>query len=206
MTPMLEFRDFLAATQQPERRAEVRDHRRRDGQVHYRKRGQGELLIRGPYKLEFRQELLARLLDVQAKVRRNGPDNQYELNSPAELYVIRRLWRAEAQDWDDSVKRIYRDVTHSDLPWPQDDGAIFGEAERALLAQICAEEELPLGMMIAMIESQRQTTGGLGGRAATHARIDAALHNDWRSEAEVVASVDRHHQLVEAQTSGIPRA
>ncbi|NNJ10293.1 DNA phosphorothioation system sulfurtransferase DndC [Chloroflexales bacterium ZM16-3] len=206
MAPMLEFRDFLAATQQPERRAEVRDYRRRDGQVHYRKRGQGELLIRGPYKLEFRQDLLARLLDVQNQVRRDGPDPQYELISPAELYAIRRLWRAEAQDWEDSVKRIYRDVTHSDLPWPEDDGAIFGEAERALLAQICAEEDLPVGLMIALIESQHQATAGLGGRAATHARIDAALHSDWRSEADVVASVERHHQLVEAQASGINRA
>jgi DNA sulfur modification protein DndC len=198
MAPMLEFRDFLAATQEPERRKEVRDYRRRDGLVHFRKRGQGELLIRGPYRLEFRKELLARLLSVQEQVRREGPDSTIELISPDELYEIRRLWRIEAHDWEDSVPRIYREVAGADLPWPQDDGAVFGASERALLAQICAEEELPLELMLALIESQRQSST-LTGRTAIHARIDEVLRSEWRSEDEVIAAVGTHHQRLEGQ-------
>lgn len=198
MEPMLEFRDFLAATQEPERRKEVRDYRRRDGLVHFRKRGQGELLIRGPYRFEFRKELLTRLLRVQEQIRCEGPDRDIELISPDELYEIRRLWRVEAHDWEDSVPVIYHQVTGRDLPWPQDDGAVFGGSERALLAQICAEEEVPLDLMLALIESQRQH-GGLGGRAAIHARIDEVLHSEWRSEEEVIAAVTSHHPLLEGR-------
>lgn len=198
MSPMLEFRDFLAATQEPERRKEVRDYRRRDGLVHFRKRGQGELLIRGPYRLAFRKELLARLLSVQEQVRREGPDNTIELISSDELYEIRRLWRVEAHDWEDSVPGIYREVTGADLPWPQDDGAVFGASERALLGQICAEEEIPLELMLALIESQRQSST-LTGRTAIHARIDEVLRSEWRSEDEVLAAVGTHHQRLEGQ-------
>ncbi|GAB4190359.1 MAG: DNA phosphorothioation system sulfurtransferase DndC [Roseiflexaceae bacterium] len=198
MAPMLEFRDFLAETQDPERRKEVRDYRRRDGLVHFRKRGQGELLIRGPYRLEFRKELLARLLRVQAQVQREGPDAELELITPDELYEIRRLWRVEAQDWEDSVPTIYRSATGGDLPWPQDEGAIFGPAERALLAQICAEENMPLDLMLALIESQRQH-GTLTGRTAIHARIDDVLRSEWRSEEEVVRAVEEHHRRLEQQ-------
>lgn len=198
MVPMLEFRDFLAATQDPERRKEVRDYRRRDGLVHFRKRGQGELLIRGPYRLAFRKQLLKRLLQVQEQVRRDGPDAQIELISPEELYEIRRLWRVEAQDWEDLVPDIYRTTTGRDLPWPQDDGALFGAAERALLAQICAEEEVPVDLMLALIESQRQH-GTLSGRAVIHARIDTVLRSEWRSEEDVIAAVDTHYQRLEGQ-------
>ena len=196
MAPMLEFRDFLAATQDPERRKEVRDYRRRDGLVHFRKRGQGELLIRGPYRLIFRKELLTRLLSAQVQVQRNGPDATYELISPEELYEIRRLWRVEAHDWEDAIPGIYRQVTGQDLPWPHDDGVVFGSSERALLAQICAEEELPLDLMLALIESQRQG-GALTGRTVIHARIDEVLRSEWRSEADVVVAVDAHHQRLE---------
>ncbi|MDZ4721618.1 MAG: DNA phosphorothioation system sulfurtransferase DndC [Roseiflexaceae bacterium] len=196
MSPMLEFRDFLAATQDPERRKEVRDYRRRDGLVHFRKRGNGELLIRGPYRLEFRKQLLARLLNVQEQVRRNGPDAHIELISPEELYEIRRLWRIEAQDWADSIPAIYREATGRDLPWPEDDGAVFGAAERALLAQICAEEDVPLDLMLALIESQRQH-GALAGRTVIHARVDEVLRSEWRNEEEVIASVNIHYQHLE---------
>jgi DNA sulfur modification protein DndC len=196
MIPMLEFRDFLAETQDPERRKEVRDYRRRDGLVHFRKRGQGELLIRGPYRFEFRKELLARLLRVQAQVQRDRPDLGLELISPEELYEIRRLWQVEAHDWEDSLPAIYRETTGQDLPWPEDDGAVFGAAERALLAQICAEEEVPLDLMLALIESQRQH-GALTGRTAIHARIDEVLRSEWRNEEDVTAAVETYHQRME---------
>ncbi|MEI8165748.1 MAG: DNA phosphorothioation system sulfurtransferase DndC [Chloroflexales bacterium] len=205
MAPMLEFRDFLAATQDPERRKEVRDYRRRDGLVHFRKRGQGELLIRGPYRLTFRKELLTRLLTVQMQVQRNGPDASYELISPAELYEIRRHWPVEGHDWDDSIPAIYRQITGRDLPWPHDDGAVFGASERALLAQICAEEELPLDLMLALIESQRQG-GALTGRTAIHARIDEILRSEWRSEADVVSAVGAHQQRLEGHLSATEEA
>jgi DNA sulfur modification protein DndC len=191
MIPMLEFRDFLAETQVLERKHEVRDYRRRDGLVKVRKK-QGTL-IRGPYRLDFRKELLRRLLSVQVQVRREGPDPSLTLISNEELREIRRLWRVEAQDWEDSVPAIYREVTEQDLAWPADDGANFGPDEQALLAQVCAEEEIPVDLLKALIESQRQQNGP-GSRAKTHARIDEILQSEWRGEREVIAAIESYHQ------------
>jgi len=191
MTPMLEFRDFLAETQDPERKKDIRDYRRRDGQIKVRKKQL--TLIRGPYLLTFRKQLLERLLRIQEQVRREGRDPELTLISDEELYEIRRLWRAEAQDWDDSVPAIFRAATNRDLPWPQDDAVLFGMNERALLAQVCAEEAVPLDLLMTLIEGQRQN-GGVGGRTAVHARIDEILRSEWRSETEVLEAVTTHQQ------------
>jgi len=46
---------------------------------------------------------LEKVLRAQQSVRRNGPDKNVELISEEELHEIRRLWRTERQDWEDSV-------------------------------------------------------------------------------------------------------
>ena len=102
--PLLEFRDFLASTQEPENKAKWREHRRRGGFVSERN-GQ---LIRGPYRMEFCKELLRRLLETQQQVRQEGPNPDIELITLPELEEIRKIWRTERQDWEDSVPQIYR--------------------------------------------------------------------------------------------------
>jgi DNA sulfur modification protein DndC len=191
MIPMLDFRDFLAATQEFERKHEVRDYRRRDGLVKVRK--QQGTLIRGPYRLAFRQELLERLLTVQKQVREDGPDSKLTLISIEELYQIRRLWRTEANDWEDSVPQIYERVMGETFHVPQDDTVLFGSEERGVLAEVCAEADVPIELMMALIESQRQQHT-LRSRAAIHARIDDILRSEWRSEEEVLEAVEQHQQ------------
>lgn len=190
MIPMLEFRDFLAETQNIERKQEVRDYRRRDGLVKVRK--QQGTLIRGPYRLSFRKELLERLLIVQKQIREDGPDPHITLISHQELYQIRRLWRIEANDWDDCVPQIYYKVMGEILPLPHEDTIMFGTEERDVLVQVCAEVDVPIDLMIALIESQRQQYT-LSSRTAIHNRIDEVLRSEWRSENEVLEAV-RHHQ------------
>jgi DNA sulfur modification protein DndC len=203
MEPMLNFRDFLAQTQDPERKKEVRDYRRRDGQVKVRKKQL--TLIRGPYTLDFRKLLLKKLLHVQTLVRQDRPDLDLTLISAEELFEIRRLWRVEAQDWEDSVRTIYDEVTGDrEILWPQDDAALFGPNEQAILAQICAEEDLPPSLLMALIESQRQQEGVIK-RSAIHAQIDDILRSEWRSEDEVleaVAAHQRHQQELGLQSIG----
>ncbi|HMN13246.1 MAG TPA: hypothetical protein PKD55_13080, partial [Bellilinea sp.] len=74
-------------------------------------------LIRGPYRLEFCKEMLRRLLQTQQQVRTQGPDPEIELISEAEIHEIRRIWRTERQDWDDSVPQIYYEMTGKRLNW-----------------------------------------------------------------------------------------
>ena len=58
MIPLLEFRDFLADTQDPEKKPEIREYRRRNGQITIL----NNKLIHGPYTLDFCKELLTKLL------------------------------------------------------------------------------------------------------------------------------------------------
>ena len=71
LEPLLDLRDFLAATQTPERKAEVRDYRRRTGQVTFVEGRESP--IPGPYTFGFRQEVLHRLLEAQKQVANNAP-------------------------------------------------------------------------------------------------------------------------------------
>ncbi len=69
------------------------------------------------YTLEFRKELLRRLLRVQEQVRREGPDPSLTLIDFEELCAIRELWRSEG-DWEDSLPQIYREIVGHDEAWP----------------------------------------------------------------------------------------
>jgi len=193
MQPMLDLRDFLADTQKIERKQEVRDYKRRDGKVKVRKKQRS--LIRGPYTFEFRQKLLTRLLRVQEQVRREGPHPDLVLISEEELFEIRHLWKVEQQDWQDSVPRIYQSATGRELPLPVDDSVTFGLDEHAILDQICAEEEVPVKLLMALIESQRQISM-FQSRAAVHRRIDEIMRSEWRSEEEVLRAVKEFQENV----------
>jgi DNA sulfur modification protein DndC len=147
-------------------------------------------LIRGPYKLEFCQEILVRLLKAEEEVRRLAPPGQaVKLISSEELLEIRRIWRYERHDWEDSLPRIYTEATGQELEIPVDDGAIFSPDDEALLAELCAEHDLSLGMLKRLLDTERDLQG-LARRAGALDRLAAVLGQEWRSEAEVMAAID----------------
>jgi DNA sulfur modification protein DndC len=181
MLPLLEFRDWLTETQDPAKKHLYRRHKRRTGEVlvigktHDDKpiRGiknidlyikeTGEeikegMIVRGPYELWFRQEMLRRLLGVQAAVRANGPDPKQTLITEAELHEIRRLWRTEEYDWADS------------LP--------------AILDQLCETHELPVKLVAGLLEEERQMQG-MHRRSGIFQRLDTVLGEEWRDEESI---------------------
>jgi DNA sulfur modification protein DndC len=180
MLPLLEFRDWLAETQDPERKHAYRDFKRRTGQVTI-KNGK---LIRGPYRLDFCKEILRRLLETQNQVRALGPDPAVELITEAELHEIRRLWRTERQDWGDSVPQIYAEMTGRQLPWLQDDIGTFSAQEYQALHAVCQQHHLPTDMVAKLLEQERQMQG-MHRRAGIFQRIDSVLGEEWRDEATV---------------------
>ena len=185
MMPLLEFRDFLASTQEPEHKAKWREHRRRGGFVSDRN-GQ---LIRGPYKLEFCKNLLRMLLETQHKVRTEGPDPEIELITLPELEEIRKIWRTERQDWEDSVPQVYRDVVGEDLDWIEDDLGTFTASDKAILQKLCDDANIPVTLVAKLLDTERQFYG-MSRRAAIYDRINAILHEDWRSEETVLADLE----------------
>lgn len=183
LEPMLEYRDLLASTQDPVVKAQVREFKRRNGRV-MAKAGGG--IIYGPYKLEVRKDLLRRLLQVQKQVRTTGPNSDEHLIGVDELSEIRRLWRSEAQDWEDSVPKIYREVTGTDLDWIADDQPTFSSEERAMLDAICDRYEVPSTMVAKLLDVERELHG-MSRRSSIHQRIASVLEEDWRSEEEIIS-------------------
>ena len=185
MMPLLEFRDFLAETLDPEKKAEIREHRRRQGAV---KIDNGKL-VRGPYKMEFRKQLLKQLLETQQVVRQDGPDPKIELITPGELEEIRRLWRTEHQDWEDSVPQIYREVMGEDRDWAADDLGTFTASDKAILERLCNDVGIPVELVAKLLDIERQFHG-MSRRASIYERINAIFREDWRSEETVLAELE----------------
>ena len=185
MMPMLEFRDFLASTQDPETKERYREHRRRGGYIQER---EGKL-IRGPYKLEFCKELLRKLLETQQQVRQEGPESDIELITPAELEEIRKIWRTERQDWEDSVPQIYQEVVGEGLNWTADDLGTFTASDKAILEELCNEAGIPVELVAKLLDTERQFYG-MNRRASIYDRINAIFHEDWRSEETVLAELE----------------
>ena len=182
LEPLLEYRDLLASTQDPEVKKQFRDFRRRDGRVWLKKDGG---VVRGPYKFEVRQDFLRRLLETQKQVQERGPNPKEQLIRPEELQQIRRLWRLEEQDWEDSVPEIYREVMGEDLDWVNDELPLFSGEERSLLDEACERHDVPSKLVAKLLDIEREYSG-MSRRAAIQKRISAAFEEDWRSEEEVL--------------------
>jgi DNA sulfur modification protein DndC len=146
-------------------------------------------LIRGPYKLEFCQEILRRLLEAEREVARLAPPGQVvALISEDELLEIRRVWRYERQDWHDSLPKLYAKVTGRVFEVPVDDGAIFDDDDEALLADLALKHDLSLAMLKRLLDTERDLQG-LARRAGVVERLATVLGQEWRTEAEVVAEI-----------------
>ncbi len=188
MLPLLEFRDFLAETQAPEKKPKIREHRRSNGQVTI----VNNQLIHGPYTLEFCKELLVKLLTTQEQVRKKGPDPDIKLITDDELEEIRKIWRTERQDWEDAVPQIYSDVV-GEREWVVDDTTAFTASDKELLSKICDENGVPVTLVAKLLDTERQMDG-MSRRAGIQSRIDTIFHEDWRSEEEVRNSLDSNGQ------------
>lgn len=187
MEPLLELRDWLASTRDPDQKQEYREVRRRDGRI--RTWGDNdERIVWGPYKLDVRRDILRRVLEAQEKCRKTGPDPNIELINQDELYEIRRLWRVEEGDWKDSVPPIYRSVTGRDLDWIQEDAPASSELDERVLTEVCEEYDVPTDLMRELLDMQRRLQG-LGRRIGVQAEIEKILRKDWDDPDEVLALV-----------------
>lgn len=197
MEPLLEFRDWLVETQDPEQKAELREVRRRDGRVHYWGDNR-EKLVWGPFKFEFRQEILRRVLETQVHVQEEAPEVGMVLIRPEELFEIRRLWRVEEGDWTDTLPRLYQEVTGSTLEWPAEDVANRGLLELQILEQCAEEHDLPTGLLRELIDLEARYHG-MSRRANIYNRLEAVLKKDWSSADEVFATLEMRQKELEAR-------
>lgn len=195
MEPLLEFRDFLASTQDPTKKHLYREYKRRNGQAKFKSDGSG-VLARGPYKFEFCKELLRRLLQTQLQVRKRGPDPNLTLISEAELHEIRRLWCMERGDWQDSVPQIYSEVIGSDLKWVSDDFGAFTAREGQILEELCYKHNVPFRLVTKLLDVEREMQG-MSRRSSIYNRIESIFLEEWRAEEEIMQAHSKSNQNVD---------
>ena len=184
LEPLLDLRDELAETQNPERKREFRDFRRRDGSVTFV--GDAETSIPGPYLFEYRKELLRKLLEAQEQVNANAPPGEKtDLIQVEELREIRRIWRSEQGDWGDAVSETLKAVTGKELPADSTDGFEFQADDAKVLADVCAAHDLPPRLLAQLLEAERSVRG-LKRRTLIHRKIASILEQEWRDEAIVL--------------------
>jgi len=188
LEPLLEYRDMLSGTQIPEKKHQYRDYKRLNGKIKLKRDGSGEL-IRGPYKFEFCKFLLKELLETQKKVRMNGPDPHINLIKPEELHEIRRIWRYNRGDWEDSLPKIYREVIGENLEWLDEDKGTFTGKEAELLEKICEKYRIPSRLVVKLLDVEHQVQG-MSRRASIYSQINNVLSEEWRSEEEVLESLN----------------
>jgi DNA sulfur modification protein DndC len=204
MEPLLEFRDFLKMTQNPEKKPQFREVKgRQHGNVQLKTNG-GEGIIPRAYKFEFRKDLLRKLLQTQKDVNEKLPhdEEEMELIQKEELREIRRLWREEQSDWEDSVPKIYQKVMGDELDWVHDDLGTFGEEEAELLETICEEHEVPKGLVQRLLDTEFQHYG-MKRRASIYNELDKVLKKDWRPTEEIVAELEGEDRVKAWEYPGI---
>jgi DNA sulfur modification protein DndC len=153
MQPLLEYRDSFNIKEDRERR----DFRRIDGKVQLFK----DRTIHGPYWQKDREDLLRRLLKAQELVKQKKPDDvpDFDIITIHELKAIRDIWREDKDEVEDSLPRIYKEVTGKAFPG-KEPGAnqAFGWNEMQILKEICGENILHYQLVRGLI-SQSQNIG-----------------------------------------------
>lgn len=185
LEPLLEFRDLLSATQDPEKKKIYREHRRRSGHVAFI--GDTDQPVPGPYKLDFCKYLLERLLETQLNLQKNAPPGEDSLLiQDAELHEIRKIWRSERGDWADSVPGIVRKVLKRELNWVVEDAVSLGAEDAKLLDSLCTAHDVPTDLVIRLLDVEK-AAHGLKRRHAVHTRIEEVFRQEWRDLATIVA-------------------
>ena len=183
MEPLLELRQDLKDTQDPEKKLEIRDFKRRTGQVTFQTDGT-EKITPGPYKIEFRKDFLKKLLLAQNSVQKNGPDPKMRLILEEELHEIQRIWRMEQGDWENSVYQIYEDVTGEAISPVQEDIGGFSNVEQEILNKVCESNDVPKLLVSKLLHAEFDSQG-MSRHSKVFTKIGKILSEEWRGFEDI---------------------
>jgi DNA sulfur modification protein DndC len=183
MQPLLELRQDLKDTQDPEKKLEIREFKRRDGKVMFFTDGT-EKITPGPYKIGFRKEFLRKLLEAQNSVRKNGPDPKMSLILEDELHEIQRIWRMEQGDWENSVYQICEQVTGEKISPVQEDLGGFSKVEQEILDEVCEKNNVPKLLVSKLLHAEFDSQG-MTRHSKVYGKIGKILSEEWRGEEKL---------------------
>lgn len=203
MTPLLNFRNMLSNTTDPEQKDKYRNYKRRTGKVSYQNVKDGEDIaaerkhVPGPYWLSYRKEWLEQLLNLEKSLNADGHD--IRLITEDELHAIRQEWLKDPNepDWKDSLPDIYRRVYGWDLKWVLDERVRFAGADAGLLNDLAIQHGVVPEMVMKLIELEISFEG-MGRRQNVQKKVEQILQQDWGSLEEIQeknASVQKKSQF-----------
>lgn len=203
LKPLLTFRDDLMLTFEQDFKMKHREYRRRTGRIETKKTKDGQKkLIWGPFTLEYRRELLRKLLKTQIEIRKLKNDSSIKLIRKRELYRIRQLWCNDEGDWEDSLPKIYEEVLGEKLDVPRDDWSGMGKTEHDILQEVCAQHNIPKGLVTELFDLERRHHG-MSRRSKIFDKIDSIFKKDWRTREEVFAEIGYEMSVEDDGVGGI---
>lgn len=149
-----------------------RDFRRIDGRVQL---FNGKT-IPGPYRKNWREYWLKRVLEVQQGIRKNGPAEmrEIELLSMAEMHEIRRIWLYEKHEYDDALPNIFMQSTGEKFPVVRGDDQLLDREDWDRLRDICDADEVFFQLQTELLDIQREFRG-MTRRAGIYEAIERRL-------------------------------
>jgi DNA sulfur modification protein DndC len=189
LQPMLDFRNWLADTgDRGSDKGKIREFRRRTGQIQFFSDASGEKkLVHGPFKLQFRKEILRKLLITESVVKKEKRDPNIRLIQERELHKIRQIWMHEEGDWEDSLPNIVLDVRNEKLNWLEDDWTGMGGAEKRVLEESAQCYGVPGSLLVELMDKEREFHG-MSRRAGVYEQLGKILSKDWRSLEEAMSN------------------
>lgn len=184
MEPLLELRQDLKDTQDPDKKREVREIKRRDGRVTFYTDGT-EKYTPGPYTLEFCKDFLRKLLVAQNKVQQMGPDPNMTLISEEEIHEIQRIWRMERGDWKNSTYQIYEKITGHRLKQLQEDLGGFSKVEQEVLEEVCQKNNVPQ-LLVSKLLNAEFDSQGMTRHSKVYEKINKILSEEWRENLDEI--------------------
>ena len=194
MEPLLELRQVLKDTQDPEQKSRFRELKHRNGRVVFWK----DRVTFGPYKFEFCKAILSSLLRAQLAVRKNGPDPKIALIHDDEIHEIQRIWRTERGDWKNSAYEIYENITGQSIAPKKEDLGAFGSLEQEVLENACSKHGVPYDLVARSLQAEFDMQA-MTNRQKVHDHLERILAEEWREDMDeaVKEAVHRKEKMKE---------
>jgi len=160
-----------------------------------------ENYVPGPYKQEFRDLWLKKILKAQYLIQTKGPDyvKDLELISIPELEEIRRIWVIDKHELEDNLPKIYQEVLGKEYPGsPLDDNLIFGDDEIELLKKVAGNKDQLFELIRELINVERQYQT-MSRRTGLQDALEQAFKKNLFSDKDEAVNIafDRYNQKKE---------
>lgn len=205
MQPLLDIRNNLDEKHDWDRR----DSRRMNGNVQlFKHKVDGEEVVEpipGPYLREWRERWLRDVLSAQTQIRKQGPSDVRDITliSPEELSEIRRIWREEKHEFNDSLPQIYRETTGEIFKDPRQiiNDSLLGTDEWKVLEEVCANNTTDFELLAKLLGTERQflTTSR---RNKVYDALEKCLETHGRSKDEAISHAHQKWELKKAALEG----